>query len=204
MATRRVVKLSLVPYKSKQAATASDEGAIIADEDLIAMALVVHNESTGIEVMYVADWRSDSVVLPNTKMLRQLVRITPAIEAMYNELVQANETCLVEDLDSIPEGPELGEERHCLQFLVDKFTGHVCATIGVSKQRDKDINELITSLRTGEISNWSRDEERIKNVLLERLKFLTTVTKISHDIKSFIETDASRWKYLLEEAYKNG
>ena len=74
----------------------------------------------------------------------------------------------------------------------------------MSKQRDKDINELITSLRTGEISNWSRDEERIKNVLLERLKFLTTVTKISHDIKSFIETDASRWKYLLEEAYKNG
>ena len=76
--------------------------------------------------------------------------------------------------------------------------------LGVSKQRDKDINELITSLRTGEISNWSRDEERIKNVLLERLKFLTMITQISQDIKSFIENDTSRWKYLLEEAYKMG
>ena len=30
------------------------------------------------------------------------------------------------------------------------------------------------------------------------------ITQISQDIKSFIENDTSRWKYLLEEAYKNG
>ena len=42
-------------------------------------------------------------------------------------------------------------------------------------------------------------------MLLERLKFLTTVTQISQDIKSFIENDTSRWKYLLERgSLQNG
>jgi hypothetical protein len=48
----------------------------------------------------------------------------------YKELVQANETCLGEDLDSVPEGPQLQEEHQCLQVLVDKFMGHVRTIIG--------------------------------------------------------------------------
>jgi hypothetical protein len=62
-------KLASVPYKSKHAATTVDEGAIVADEDLIAMALVVHNESARSEVMYVLDWRSEFVILLDMKTL---------------------------------------------------------------------------------------------------------------------------------------
>jgi hypothetical protein len=58
------------------------------------------------------------------------VRITPVKHVTYKELVQANETCLGEDLDSVPEGPQLQEEHQCLQVLVDKFMGHVRAIIG--------------------------------------------------------------------------
>ena len=65
---------------------------------------------------------------------------------------------------------------------------------GVSERRDnKHINQLIASFRTGEISNWDKDKEHIKEVLKERFED-STVTKILQDIKSF----------LLEEAYKNG
>jgi len=75
---------------------------------------------------------------------------------------------------------------------------------GVSKRRDnKHINQLIASLRTGEISNWDKDKEHIKEVLEKRFED-STVEKILQDIKSFLENDTSCWKYLLEEAYKNG
>jgi hypothetical protein len=60
-------KLASVPYKSKHAATAVDKGAI--DEDLIAMALVIHNESARSEVKYVPDWRSEFVILLDMKTL---------------------------------------------------------------------------------------------------------------------------------------
>jgi hypothetical protein len=115
-------KLALVSYKSKRAVAADDKGAI--------MALVVRTKSSRSEVTYVPDWRSESMVLFDVKMLRQLVRITPMIDTTYNELVQVDETCLDEDLDSVPEGPELQEEHQCLQVLVDKFMGHVRAIIG--------------------------------------------------------------------------
>jgi hypothetical protein len=115
-------KLALVSYKSKRAVAADDEGAI--------MALVVRTKSSRSEVMYVPDWRSESMVLFDVKMLRQLVRITPMIDTTYNELVQVDETCLDEDLDSVPEGLELQEEHQCLQVLVDKFMEHVRAIIG--------------------------------------------------------------------------
>jgi hypothetical protein len=66
-----LAKLILKPYKSKQKAdTASDEDedAIIADDDdLIAMALAVRNESAGTELMYVPHWGFESVVLPDAK-----------------------------------------------------------------------------------------------------------------------------------------
>jgi hypothetical protein len=123
-------KLALVSYRSKRALAADDEGAIIANEDLIAMALVVRTKSARSEVMYVPDWRSESMVLFDVKMLRQLVRITPMMDTTYNELVQVDETCLDEDLDIVLEGPELQEEHQCLQILVDKFMGHVRAIIG--------------------------------------------------------------------------
>jgi hypothetical protein len=48
----------------------------------------------------------------------------------YKELVQVDETCLGEDLDSVPKGPQLQEEHQCLQVLVDKFMGHVRTIIG--------------------------------------------------------------------------
>jgi hypothetical protein len=74
----------------------------------------------------------------------------------------------------------------------------------VSKRRDnKHINQLIASLRTGEILNWDKDKEHIKEVLEERFED-STAKKILQDIKSFLENDTSHWKYLLEEAYKNG
>jgi hypothetical protein len=134
MLTRRVAKLVLKPYKSKQKADAAsdeDEDAIVADDDdPIAMALAVRNESAGTELMYVPHWGFESVVLPDAKTLRQLVRITPAIEAAYNELVRSDETCLGDDLDGVPEGPELEEERQRLQVLVDKFMGPARAIIG--------------------------------------------------------------------------
>jgi len=134
MLTRRVAKLVLKPYKSKQlaaAATDEDEDAIVADDDdPFAMVLVVRNESVGTELMYVPHWGFESVVLPDAKTLRQLVRITPAIEAAYNELVRSDETCLGDDLDGVPEGPELEEERQRLQVLVDKFMGPARAIIG--------------------------------------------------------------------------
>lgn len=97
---------------------------------------------------------------------------------------------------------------------------------GMSEPRDdkdKHVNELIASLRTGEISNWDKDEKHIQKVLQERFepptvtkissmdtkpptdtKISSTVTKILQDIKRFLEDDTSHWKYLLEEAYKNG
>jgi len=80
--------------------------------------------------MYVPHWGFKSVVIPDAKTLRQLVRITPAIEAAYNELVRSDETCLGDDLDGVPEGPELEEERQRLQVLVDKFMGPARAIIG--------------------------------------------------------------------------
>ncbi|OQU91485.1 hypothetical protein SORBI_3001G188500 [Sorghum bicolor] len=265
--TRRVNKLVLKIYKSKKQRAATDHED--EDDDPIAMALAVRNESAGTELLYVPHWVSQSVATPDAKTLRQLVPITPAIEAAYDDLVRSDETCLGDDLDSVPEGPELEEERQRLQVLVDKFMGPVRAIIGkrefcnwkgsvltnvvgtfltqnvtdvhssnafmniaakfsfaknesnvaqsthvtlitdgrdlgVSKQCDKDINELLTSLRTGEISNSELDKERIKKVLLKRFKIPTTVEKISKDIESFLEKDTSPWKYVLEEAYKNG
>ncbi|CAD6213372.1 unnamed protein product [Miscanthus lutarioriparius] len=69
--TRRVAKLVLKPYKSKQRAAATtdeDEDAIIADDDdPIAMVLAVRNESAGTELMYVPHWESESVVLPTRR-----------------------------------------------------------------------------------------------------------------------------------------
>jgi hypothetical protein len=61
----------------------------------------------------------------------------------------------------------------------------------VSKRRDnKHINQLIASLRTGEILNWDKDKEHIKEVLEERFED-STAKKILQDIKSFLENDTS-------------
>jgi hypothetical protein len=77
MLTRRVAKLVLKLYKSKQKADAAsdeDEDAIVADDDdPIAMALAVR--SAGTELMYVPHWGFESVVLPDAKTLRQLVSV---------------------------------------------------------------------------------------------------------------------------------
>jgi hypothetical protein len=74
-----LAKLVLKPYKSKQKADAAsdeDEDAIVADDDdLIALALAVRNESAGTELMYVPHWGFESVVLPDAKTLRQLVSV---------------------------------------------------------------------------------------------------------------------------------
>ena len=126
--TRRVNKLVLKIYKSKKQRAATDHED--EDDDPIAMALAVRNESAGTELLYVPHWVSQSVATPDAKTLRQLVPITPAIEAAYDDLVRSDETCLGDDLDSVPEGPELEEERQRLQVLVDKFMGPVRAIIG--------------------------------------------------------------------------
>lgn len=79
--------------------------------------------------------------------------------------------------------------------------------LGVSKPNkkranNKGIEELIASLRTGEMSNW--DQKRIENVLQGRFQ-KSTANRISMDIANFLHKDtSSHWKYLHEEAYKNG
>ncbi|CAN6292877.1 unnamed protein product [Urochloa humidicola] len=67
------------------------------------------------------------------------------------------------------------------------------------KCRDKGIEELIASIRSGEISNWDRG--RIRKVLRDRFE-PSTAGKIFHDIASI--GDTSHWNSLLEEAYNNG
>lgn len=67
------------------------------------------------------------------------------------------------------------------------------------KCRDKGIEELIASIRTGEISSWDRG--RIRKVLFDRFES-STAAKIFHDIASI--GDTSHWNSLLKEAYNNG
>ncbi|RLN18134.1 DEMETER-like protein 2 [Panicum miliaceum] len=65
--------------------------------------------------------------------------------------------------------------------------------------RDKGIEELIASLRTGEVSSWGK--ERIRKVLRDRFEH-STAAKIYSDIASV--RDTSHWNSLLKEAYGNG
>ncbi|CAL4925967.1 unnamed protein product [Urochloa decumbens] len=68
-----------------------------------------------------------------------------------------------------------------------------------SKCHDKGIDELIASIRAGEISNWDRG--RIRKVLHDRFE-PSTARKIFYDIASI--GDTSHWNSLLKEAYNNG
>ncbi|RLN41787.1 DEMETER-like protein 2 [Panicum miliaceum] len=69
----------------------------------------------------------------------------------------------------------------------------------VGNRRDEGIEELIASLRTGEVS--SSGKERIRKVLRDRFEH-STAAKIYSDIASV--RDTSHWNSLLKEAYGNG
>jgi len=71
--------------------------------------------------------------------------------------------------------------------------------LGIRNSRDQGIEELIASLRTGEVSNWGK--ERIRKVLRDRFEH-STAAKIYNDIASV--GDTSHWNSLLKEAYANG
>ncbi|KAF0894290.1 hypothetical protein E2562_038114, partial [Oryza meyeriana var. granulata] len=125
-----VDRLVMVPYRPKRVAGSAATG-----DEALAGALVLYNGPAWTPRWYVPRWTSERLVLSKLPPRSSLVvGLDAATKAVYNELMQREETSYGDDeLDDVPGGPEWDERRREFKLKVDHFMPIVRNIIGDRK-----------------------------------------------------------------------